>query len=61
MAHPVKPKFTYNKLCKIALAESIEISTEKIIDARALLKYLSPEGNKYYEDIFTNVPVKKSK
>ena len=57
---PPKP-YIYDELCEISQDDSIGISAVKIKDVRALLRYLSPGGKKYYEDIFTKVPVKKSK
>ena len=57
---PPKP-YIYDELCETPQDDSIGISAEKIKDVRALLKYLSPDRKKYYEDIFPKVPVKKSK
>ena len=51
----------YDELCETPQDDSTGISAEKIKDVRALLRYLTPGGKKYCEDIFTKVPVKKSK
>ena len=58
---PLLKPYIYDELCETPQDDSIGISAEKIKDARTLLRYLSPGGKKYYEDIFTKVPVKKSK
>ena len=58
---PPKP-YIYDELCETPQDDSIGItSAEKIKDIRALLRYLSPGGKNYYEDILTKVPLKKSK
>ena len=57
---PPKP-YIYDEFCETPQGDSIGISAEEIKDVRALLRYLSSGGKKYYEDIFTKVPVKKSK
>ena len=59
LLQPPKP-YIYDELCETPQDDSIGISAEKIKDVRALLRYLSPDGKKYYEDIFMIVPVKKS-
>ena len=59
LPHP--EPYIYNELYETPQADSIGISAGKIKDLRALLRYLSPGGKKYYEDILTKVPVKKSK
>ena len=51
----------YDELCETPQDDSTGISAEKIKDVWALLRYLTPGGKKYCEDIFTKVPVKKSK
>ena len=57
---PPKP-YIFDEFCETTQDDSIGISAEKVKDIRALLRYLSPGVKKYYEDIFSNVPVKKSK
>ena len=57
---PPPKSYIYDELFETPQDDSIGISAEKIKDIRAL-RYLSPDGKKYYENIFTKVPVKKSK
>ena len=51
---PSPKPYLYDELCETPQADSFGISAEKIEDVRALLRYLSPGGKKYYEDIVTS-------